>query len=110
MSSGLPEDAARTQEQRENPTPATGGRNWLRHAEDSEAARIDQLLLTGGYTIEEMAHQISLLSVRNAGDIPALISRVRKHLSHLQEEWNGQMEPHHLRLREDANGRWSFDV
>jgi hypothetical protein len=37
------------------------------------------------------------------------VSRVRDHLRHLQEFWNGNMEPHHLKLK-NVGGVWSFDA
>ncbi|MFO0848591.1 MAG: hypothetical protein U0871_08550 [Gemmataceae bacterium] len=56
-----------------------------------------------------MARLISPLSERNKDNLPALMFRVQQHLAHLQEEWNGEMEPHHLKLKKDASGRWAFD-
>lgn len=108
MSRGLPGDLALTRKQMKQPVKPTGKRNWLRHTLGSQAALLDELLLQGGYTINQMAHQISPLSVRNKGNIPILEFRVRQHLAHLQEEWNGPMAPHQLKLRENSAGQWSF--
>jgi hypothetical protein len=108
MSRGHQGDPALTQQVFAQPTPLVGGKNWLRHS--GEAQAIDAMLLDGKYTIEEMADMIRHLSDKNSGNLPKLIQRVKQHLAHLQETWNGEMEPHHLKLRKDEEGRWSFDV
>ncbi len=36
------------------------------------------------------------------------MKRVEDHFKHLEEFWNGDMEPHHLKLKEE-DGKWSFD-
>jgi hypothetical protein len=100
MSAGGPGDIAATHAQVNNPTPFPWmGRNWLRHGQGTQAAHIDQLLLEGNHTIPEMAAIVDCTA-----------KRIHDHLDHLREFWNGTMEPHHLSLVEDSQGRWRFGV
>jgi hypothetical protein len=83
--------------------PISDGRTWLRHSTKSDGTRtkgqcgkIDLKLLEGA-SISEIA------AAAHCSE-----SRVYDHLAHLQEFWNGQMEPHHLK-QVQVGQVWSFD-
>jgi hypothetical protein len=85
---------------------------WLRHATernmprgrrtDGQCGQIDLALLEGG-SLSEIADRVG----RSTGS-DCTVERVKDHFRHLEEFWNGEMEPHHLKLKQE-NGRWSFD-
>jgi hypothetical protein len=85
---------------------------WLGHATerdrpsgrrtDGQCGHIDLELLRGG-SKSEIAERVGL-----ATGTGCIVKRVEDHFKHLQESWNGEMEPHHLKLKEDC-GKWSFD-
>jgi len=107
MSGGKPEDWDKTKEQIERRKPQSV--NWLRHSIGSEAALIDEMLLDAAHTKEDIARKL-MERFPSDKSLASMIGRVSSHFNHLQTHWNGTMPPHLLKLKEDANGRWSFDL
>lgn len=112
MSSGQGNDLEETQKQIKNPTPIINGKNWLRHLEFKQSALIDQMLLGGLYSVEEIARELDR-RFKPLRSLEAREKRVQEHIEHLQDgDSRGKssgMKPHKLRLKE-VGGKWRFDV
>jgi len=112
MTSRQGNDLEETQKQLENPLPIINGKTWLRHREDSQGGVIDQMLLKGKYSIEEIAKELNR-RFKPEQPLQARMQRVRGHIRHLQHgdarDNAAGVEPHRLRLKE-VNGKWRFDV
>ena len=108
MTSGEPVDLNRTLKQIESSVQSVKERpNWLRHSPGSQAAAIDQMILEGKYTIQDMADILDEeFGVINR---KIRIKRIENHFGHLQDLYNGSMKPHRLRLK-NLDGIWKFDV
>jgi hypothetical protein len=80
----------------------------LGHEEYKQAGVIDQLLLEGRYTIEELARELTTRRLFRP-ELPwqARIARIRKHFVHLGD--GRAMSPHRLKLKQ-IDGKWMFDV
>lgn len=110
MSGGKKEDAINTIKQLEKPSPHIDGKNWLRHRVDCQSGYIDEMILEGKYSTQEIAE---LLDSKFKPELPikTRMRRVENHLLHLQDgdSWNRSsgMKPHRLRLVE-VNGKWNF--
>ena len=110
MSNGNEDDWGNTITQIKNPDPIKNGRTWLRHREDTEAAAIDQMILQGTYTIDEMINE---LTPRKAKTRDHWRRRIEGHIEHLQggDSWGGARGqiPHKLKIASVA-GRYRFDM
>lgn len=104
MSAGEPEDWLRTQAQMRRPVSSSDGRNWLRHKIGGQGALIDQMLLAGAYSREEIAQA---LKDAFGGRLQEQQRRISSHFSHLTSGWNGKYAPHGLRITE-VNGKCRF--
>lgn len=112
MSSGQGNDLEETKKQLTNPTPIINGKTWLRHDEFSQAGVIDQMLLEGLHSVEDIARQLNV-RFKPLRPLAARMRRVRDHIEHLQDgdsrNISTNMKPHKLRLKE-VDGNWRFDV
>lgn len=112
MSSGIKGDREETQCQLKNPRPIIDGKTWLRHRENSQAGLIDQMLLKGSHSVEDIAIELNA-RFKPEQKIDARMKRVRDHIEHLQDgdsrNRNTAMKPHKLRLKE-VGGKWRFDL
>jgi len=111
MSKPLKRDREDTLQQLRKPTPIVNGPTWLRHDVNAQCGAIDLMVLKGTYSKEEMAKEL-INEKLHTGPLSAAKRRVTAHLSHLQD---GKLdtrpnEPHKLKLTEDANGKWRFDM
>jgi len=95
-------DWERTEEVIQKKRPATEeGKTWLRHSKDKRDGfcyRIDLEILKGTHSESEIAKAVG-----------CTIKRVKRHLTHLQEEKDKKREPHHLKIKE-VKGKIMFDV
>jgi hypothetical protein len=108
MSAGEPGDNQAAQGQMQHRTPPVDGLNWLRHGVDTQPALIDEMLLAGTYTLQQMGAELNV-HFPPAQALDSRIRRIRDHFGHLQERWNRGMAPHRLRLTKAPNGRWRFE-
>lgn len=112
MSGRHSNDFEETHKQLKNPNPIANGLTWLRHREDSQAGLIDQMLLQGVYSLEDIATELNR-KFKPQRPLAARLRRVRDHIEHLQnEDSRGNSSgviPHKLRLKE-VGGKWRFDV
>jgi len=113
MSTGKKGDWEKTSNQLRRSDPCKDGKTWLRHREHSQAGAIDQMLLEGTFSLEEMAVALNRLPYEIERSIGHRIKRIKDHIDHLQEGdprggWHG-MDPHRLRLKE-VGGKWRFDL
>ena len=110
MSGGKKEHWQNTKEQIRKPNPIKDGKTWLGHGEYKQAGVIDQLLLEGKYTLEELARELTTRGLFRP-ELPwqARIARIRNHFVHLQEGDGRAMSPHRLKLKQ-VGGKWMFDV
>ena len=110
MSGGRKEDWENTKEQLRRPSPIEDGKTWLRHGEYKQAGVIDQLVLEGDYSTEELVEELTRRGLfRPDLSFSARKGRVMKHLVHLQEGDGRPMKPHNLKLKKH-NGKWMFDA
>jgi hypothetical protein len=107
MTSGQGNDWEETQKQIANPAPIINGKTWLRHRVDSQAGLIDQMLLEGAYSVEDIARELNRRFTPRS--LAARMQRVRNHIGHLQGGNAAGVKPHKLRLKE-VKGKWRFDV
>lgn len=112
MSSWQATDLNETQNQLEKPSPIINGRTWLRHGEFTQAGLIDQMLLDGVYSVENIARELNK-RFKPQRSLAARMKRVHDHIEHLQDgdsrNKTSAMEPHKLKLKE-VDGKWRFDV
>jgi len=113
MTEGNKEDWAETEEQLKNPNPTKDGRTWLRHYAHRQSGLIDEMVLRGDLTVEQMAQDIR----RKFGPEKPLkywVRRVNDHIEHLQEgDRRGRIdgrEPHRLKVKTDSFGNVTFDL
>ena len=116
MGTGKSEDLEETIKQLKKPSQRIRKMTWLRHRTDRQSGQIDLMLLTGAYTVEDIAERLQELYPDRS--IGKLIKRVEDHMAHLQEgdardhssfHKDDDHIPHGLRLKE-VNGKWMFDV
>lgn len=112
MSTWQSGDLEETQKQLINPVPFSNGRSWLRHHEYSQAGLIDQMLLDGVNSVEDIARELNK-RFKPQRSLAARMKRVHDHIEHLQDgdsrNKTSAMEPHKLKLKE-VDGKWRFDV
>jgi len=110
MSAGQKSDLAETQRQLIEPCPVIEGKTWLRHKSDSQAGLIDLRLLSGKFSVEEIAREINELFLPSQ-PINKRMRRVLDHIEHLQHgDTKGNIlgvTPHGLKLKE-IQGKWCF--
>lgn len=115
MSSGRVGDWQATKEQKIIRSSESPSINWLRHRLNSQAATIDEMILDGGYTIENIAERLNYIESRKF-NISHRIRRIRDHIAHLQDgigDSRGKshgMKPHDLKVKSNSQGHLSFDI
>ena len=113
MTSGKPEDWVNTLEQLRDPDPVRNGKIWLRHLENKQSGVIDQMLLEGKSSIEEITEELNKRFKLKNMSFDRRMLRVKEHIENLQNgDWRGEisgMLPHKLKLKE-VNGKWMFDL
>jgi hypothetical protein len=66
--------------------------------------QIDLALVEGCFTLSEIAKRVSEVTKTECTE-----KRVLDHFEHLEDVPNGNMDPHHLKLKKEKD-KWSFDV
>jgi hypothetical protein len=72
---------------------------------------IDFMILEGKYTIEEIAQRLNQVEPRKL-PLEQRILRVKDHIDHLQQGGSAirRQRPHGLKIKEDRQGKVSFDL
>lgn len=112
MSSWQATDLEETQNQMKDPSPIINGRTWLRHGEFTQDGLIDQMLLAGLYSVEDIARELNR-RFKPQRSLSARVKRVQDHIEHLQDgdsrNRTSLMKPHKLQLKE-VEGKWRFVI
>lgn len=110
MSNGISSDRFNTCNG--NTKPHDQRRNWLRHRLDTEAARIDDLILSGAFTIDEMAGILADEFSHKRKSHKRWIDRIiKEHIPHLENTVSGGatgQTPHGLEVVIGPHGRVYF--
>lgn len=115
MSSGRVGDWQATKEQKRIRKSENPSINWLRHRINSQAAIIDEMILEGGFTIENIADRLNAVESKKYS-ITHRIRRINDHIAHLKDgvgDSRGKshgMKPHDLKIRKNAQGHLSFEL
>lgn len=108
MSEAFPEDWQKTCVRdltRRNP-----GTNWLGHQLGSQTALIDEMILSGNYTVDDIAQKLVIKFLKSTNDHEGWLFRIGRHVAHLEWENDGGGIPHGLVVKEDnVTGKLSFD-
>jgi hypothetical protein len=106
MSLGNRDDLEKTIDRMDKGTGVFGELTWLRHDITSHAGMVDEMLVEGCFSVQEMAEK--LRESYPALSIDELVKVVKDHMDHIQgavEDGDG----HGLELKKIA-GKWTFHV
>jgi len=108
MSHGIETDYYDTLQQLKKPDPIKGGKTWLRHRVNSQAAIIDLMILEGKYSKRDIA-----IALENKTNCVDPLKRIERHIDHLQnadgvDAWTGNI-PHKCKIKE-IGGKVLFTI